>query len=249
MKRLLDKRTLITGGTTGIGLEMARPFLSEGARVAVTGLNPQTLASARAALGPEVLVLASDAGNAAQQPALADQLAGAFGQLDVVVVNAGVADFRPIQAFDEAACDRVMATNFKGPYFLLQALLPLMARPGAVVLNGSVNAHLGKPHSSLYAASKAALLSLARTLSGEWLDKRIRVNAISPGFVETPIFGKLGLSPEQAQGLAQQVQAQVPLGRFGQPAEIARAALFLASDDAAFCLGSELVVDGGLSRL
>lgn len=249
MKRLFDKRTLITGGTSGIGLETARLFLAEGARVAITGQNPQTLASARAALGPEVLVLASDASNAAQQAGLAAQLEAAFGALDVVVVNAGVADFRSLQDFDEASFERVMATNFKGPFFLLQALLPMMARPSSVVLNGSVNAHMGIPNSSLYAASKAALLSLARTLSGEWLPRSIRVNAISPGPVATPIFGKLGLSAEQAQGLAQQVQSQVPLGRFGLPEEIARAALFLASDESAFCLGTELVADGGMSTL
>jgi NAD(P)-dependent dehydrogenase (short-subunit alcohol dehydrogenase family) len=217
--------------------------------VAITGQNAQTLASARATLGPEALVLASDASSAAQQAALAAQLEVAFGARDVAVVNAGVADFRPLQDFDEAAFERVMTTNFKGPFFLLQALLPLLARPSSVVLNGSVNAHIGMPNASLYAASKAALLSLARTLSDEWLGRNIRVNAISPGPVATPIFGKLGLSAGQAHGLAQHVRSQVPLGRFGLPEDIARAALFLASDDSAFCLGSELVADGGMSTL
>jgi NAD(P)-dependent dehydrogenase (short-subunit alcohol dehydrogenase family) len=249
MNRLLDKRTLITGGTTGIGLETARQFLAEGARVAITGSNPETLAAAREALGPQVLVLRSDAGSLAAQTALAQQIKESMGGLDAVFINAGVADFRPIEAFDEAGFDRMFAINLKGPYFLVQALLPLLAKPSSIVLNTSINAHIGMPNSSLYAATKAALLSMARTLSGELVGRGIRVNAISPGPVSTPIFGKLGLPAEQMQGMAQQIMSQIPIGRFGEPAEIAKAVVFFASDESAFALGSELIIDGGMSNL
>jgi NAD(P)-dependent dehydrogenase (short-subunit alcohol dehydrogenase family) len=249
MNRLLDKRTLITGGTTGIGLETARQFLAEGARVAVTGTNPDTLAAAREALGPQVLVLRSDAGNLTAQTALAQQIKEAMGGLDAVFINAGVADFRPIEAFDEAGFDRMFAINLKGPYFLVQALLPLLAKPSSIVLNTSINAHIGMPNSSLYAATKAGLLSMARSLSGELIGRGIRVNAISPGPVSTPIFGKLGLPAEQMQGMAAQIMSQIPIGRFGEPVEIAKAAIFFASDESAYTVGSELIIDGGMSNL
>jgi NAD(P)-dependent dehydrogenase (short-subunit alcohol dehydrogenase family) len=248
MNRLLNKRTLITGGTTGIGLETARQFLAEGARVAVTGSNPETLAAARQSLGPEVLVIASDAGSIAAQKTLAAEIQLAFGGLDAVFINAGVGDFRPIEAFDEAGFDRLFAINLKGPYFLIQALLPLLAKPASIVLNTSINAHIGMPNSSLYAATKAGLLTLARTLSGELIGRGIRVNAISPGPVATPIYGKLGLPPEAVQGMAAQILAQIPAGRFGEPVEIAKAAVFFASDESSFTVGSELIIDGGMSN-
>lgn len=249
MKRLQYKRTLITGGTSGIGLETARQFLTEGARVVVTGHNPQTLAQAREALGPQALVLSSDAGDVGQQAALAQQIKEALGGLDAVFINAGVGDFRPIEAFDGAAFDRMFAINLKGPYFLIQALLPLLAKPSSIVLNSSINAHIGMPMSSLYAASKAGLISLARTLSGELIGRGIRVNAVSPGPVSTPIYGKLGLPAEQLQGMAAHIQSQVPLGRFGEPVEIAKAIVFLASDESSFTVGSELIIDGGMSTI
>ena len=181
MNRLQGKRTLITGGTTGIGLETARQFVAEGARVAVTGNNPETLAAARETLGADVLVLRSDAGDVGAQAALAAQIRQTLGGLDAVFVNAGIGDFRPIEAFDEAGFDRLFAINLKGPYFLLQALVPLLADPSSVVLTASVSAHLGMAMQSVYGASKAALLSLARTLSGELVGRGIRVNAVSPG--------------------------------------------------------------------
>jgi len=249
MTRLLDKRTLVTGGSSGIGLETARQFLREGARVAITGSHADTLAAAREQLGPEVLALRSDAGDLQAQALLAHTLKETWGGLDAVFINAGVAEFRPLEAFDAAAFDRTMAINLRGPYFLIQALLPLLSNPSSIVLNTSINAHIGMPNSSVYAASKAALLSLARTLSGELIGRGIRVNAVSPGPVTTPIFGKLGLPADQLQGLAQQIQAQVPLGRFGNPVEIAKAVVFLASDESSFTVGSELIIDGGMSTL
>jgi NAD(P)-dependent dehydrogenase (short-subunit alcohol dehydrogenase family) len=249
MQRLQGKRTLITGGTTGIGLATAQEFLAQGARVAVTGTNPQTLAAARAALGPNALVIRNDAGSVAAQADLAREIERAYGGLDAVFINAGVGEFRPLEAIDEATFDRMFAINLKGPYFLVQALLPLLANPSSIVLNTSINAHIGMPNSSVYAASKAALISLARTLSGELVGRGVRVNAISPGPVTTPIYGKLGLAPDQLQATAEHIRGQVPLGRFGDPVEIAKAVVFFASDESSFALGAELIVDGGMSTL
>lgn len=249
MSRLKGKRTLITGGTSGIGLETARQFLREGARVALTGMNPVLLDMTRRELGSEVLMIPSDASNAAEQRYVAEAVGKAFGELDVLFVNAGIAEMRPVEQWDEAGFDHLLATNLKGPFFLIQALLPLFANPAAIVLNASVNAHLGMPNTSVYSASKAALLSLARTLSGELLGRGIRVNAVSPGPTATPLYGKLGL-PEQEQMAARAaIENQIPVRRFGSPSEIARAVVFLASDESAFTVGSELVIDGGMANL
>jgi NAD(P)-dependent dehydrogenase (short-subunit alcohol dehydrogenase family) len=249
MKRLDGKRTLITGGTTGIGLETARQFLAEGAKVAVTGTNPTNLAAAKAALGSDALIISSDAGKIADQLVLATKIKEAWGGLDAVFINAGVADFRPVEAFDEAAFDRSVSTNLKGPYFLVQALLPLLANPASIILNTSINAHIGMPNSSIYALTKAGLLSLAKTLSGELIARGIRVNAVSPGPVSTPIFGKMGLPADQLQAMAGHIQSQIPLGRFGNPIEIAKAIVYFASDESSYAVGSELVIDGGMSNL
>lgn len=249
MNRLNGKRALITGGTSGIGLETARQFLAEGAREAVTGSNPESIERARKELGKEVLVLRIDAGQVIEQRALAQAVGDAFGALDAVFVNAGIAEFRPLDQWDEAAFDRMLAVNLKGPYFLLQALLPVLANPASVVLTTSINAHIGMPDSSVYAASKAGLISLARTLSGELISRGIRVNALSPGPVSTPIYGKLGLSAEELQKTAAGILGQIPAGRFGEPGEIAKAVVFLVSDESAFTVGSELIIDGGMSTL
>lgn len=249
MNRLNGKRTLITGGTSGIGLETAKRFLAEGARVAVTGTNPQSLEQARKELGPDVLVLQADAGNVADQQALAKTVGEAFGGLDAVFINAGIAALRPVEAWTEADFDRTLAVNLKGPFFLLQALLPLLANPASVVLNGSINAHIGMPTSSVYGASKAGLISLARTLSGELISRGIRINVISPGPISTPLYGKLGLSADDLGKTADAIRAQIPAGRFGEPSEVAMAALFLASDESRFTVGGELIIDGGMSTL
>ena len=247
MNRLEGKRTLITGGTTGIGLETARQFIAEGARVAITGTNPATLEEAARVLGQDALVLRVDAADVAAQADLARRLKEAFGGLDAVFINAGVADFRPLEQWDAAGFDRSFAINVRGPFFLVQALLPLLADPASIVLNTSINAHIGMPSSSVYAATKAALLSLARTLSGELIGRGIRVNAVSPGPISTPLYGKLGLAPAQLDETAQGILAQVKAGRFGEAIEIAKAVVFLASDETRFAVGSELIVDGGMT--
>lgn len=247
MNRLSNKRALITGATSGIGLETARQFLGEGAKVAITGTTQAGLDSARRELGDSVVAVASDAGDPASQPKLADTIRERLGGLDVLVINAGIADLRPIDQWDEAGFDRSLAINFKGPFFLIRSLLPLFANPASVVLNASINAHIGMPNTSVYGASKAALLSLARTLSGELATRGVRVNAISPGPITTPLYTKLGLSDQQAKSMAEQLTAQVPARRFGRPEEIARTIVFLASDEASFIVGSDLIIDGGLS--
>lgn len=249
MERLKGKRALITGGTSGIGLEVARQFLREGARVLVTGVQEDTLAAARQHLGGDARVVQLDAGDARAQPRLAALVADHFGRLDVAVLNAGIGVFRPLEQWDEDTFDRSLAVNFKGPYFLLQALLPVLANPASVVLTGSVNAHIGMPASSVYSASKAALRSLARTLSGELAPRGVRVNTLSPGPVRTPIYGKLGLPADALQQMEASLIAGMPAGRFGSPEEIARAAVFLASDESAFAVGSELVMDGGFTTV
>jgi NAD(P)-dependent dehydrogenase (short-subunit alcohol dehydrogenase family) len=247
MDRLKGKRALITGGTTGIGFETARQFLNEGARVAITGKNPATLEAARQELGSDVLVVESDASNVAAQKTLAETVGKAFGGLDVLVANAGIAELRPVDKWDEAGFDRTFGINLKGPFFLIQALLPYFANPASIVLNGSVNAHIGMANSSVYGASKAALISLTRTLSGELISRGIRVNAVSPGPIETPLYSKLGLSESDLKAVAGSIKSQVPAGRFGSPVEVAKTIVYLASDESAFAVGSEILFDGGMS--
>ena len=245
MDRLKGKRALITGGTTGIGLETARRFRAEGARVAITGTNPATLEAARKELGREVLVIPSDAGDVAGQKQTAEAIGKEFGQLDVLFVNAGIGEFRPLGEWDEAGFDRSFNINFKGPFFLIQALAPVFAKPASIILMTSINAHIGMPGSSIYAATKGALITLARTLSGELVGRGIRVNAVSPGPIATPLHGKIGMDDAAIRSLV----AQIPAGRRGDPAEVADAVVFFASDESAFTVGSELIIDGGMSTL
>lgn len=245
MDRLKGKRALITGGTSGIGLETAKQFLAEGARVAVTGSNPKTIDAAKAELGKDVVVIQADAGDVAAQKKVAEEVRKAFGGLDVLFVNAGIGEFRPVEAWDEAGYDRSFAVNVKGPFFLVQALLPILANPASIVLNTSINAHIGMPMTTIYAATKAALSSFIRTMSGELIGRGIRVNAVSPGPTATPLHGKIGMDDAAIKGLV----SQIPAGRRGEPREIAKAVVFLASDEAAFTVGSELTIDGGMSTL
>lgn len=249
MGRLQGKLALITGGTSGIGLETARQFLAEGAKVAITGRSESGLRAAVEALGAEIMAIRSDAAALPDQTALAVHLAERWGRLDVLYVNAGDVTHLPIADWTEAAFDRLVATNLKGPFFLIQALLPIMPRSASIILCGSASAHLGLPQSSVYAASKAGLLALARTLSGELVGRGIRVNGLSPGPTETPALGKLGLAPAAERQLQEEIRRLVPIGRMGTPLELARAAVFLASDELSFVVGTELMVDGGTTNL
>ncbi|MCG8271911.1 SDR family oxidoreductase [Aquamicrobium sp. NLF2-7] len=249
MSRLKDKYALITGGTSGIGLETARQFLEEGATVAITGRSSAGLEQAGRELGSSVHLIRNDSGDIAGQANLRNELERRWPRLDVLYINAGDVTHRPMGEWDEATYDRIMAINLKGPFFLIQNLLPLMPNPSSIILCGSVSAHIGLPQSSIYAASKAGLASLARTLSGELISRGIRVNGLIPGPTETPALAKLGLPPKGEQALRQEIRDLVPVGRMGKPWELARAAVFLASDESGFVVGSELLVDGGVGNL
>lgn len=249
MGRLTGKYTLITGGTSGIGLATAQEFIAEGAHVAVTGRNPETLAEAQRVLGDNAWVIAADAGDISAQQQLADTLSSRWPRLDAVFINAGDVTHGLIEEWREEAWDRLMGINLKGPFFLVQALLPLLNNPSSVILCGSVSARIGLPTSSVYAASKAGLLSLARTLSAELLPRGIRVNGLSPGPVETPALNKLGLSADAQKALQGDIASLVPLGRMGTPTELAKAAIYLASDESSYTVGIDLLVDGGTGSL
>ena len=249
MKKLANKVALITGGSSGIGLATAKVFAEEGAEVIITGRNQESLDKAVGELEHRVIGIISDTAQLADIEKLAAELRSQGKQVDVLFLNAGIAKLAPIEQTDEAFYDETFNINVKGLYFTIKHLLPLMGEGTSIVINASINAYIGMPNSSVYAASKAAVISLARTLSGELVSRGIRVNAISPGPINTPIFGKMGMSPEQLEATATGIQQQVPMGRFGHPEEIAKAALFLASDDSSFVIGAELVADGGMSTL
>ena len=242
--RLPSRRALITGGTSGIGLETARAFLAEGARLIVTGSSDESVRQAQEELGSDVVVLRSNAADVQDQRELAATVSEHFGQLDVAFLNAGTSLWQPIEDWDEQTFDRIFATNVKGPYFLVQALLPFLANPASIVLNASAFAHIGVPMTSVCTASKAALLSLIKTLSSELMPRGIRVNAVSPGPIDTPIFDKIGLTDENKEQAIQEVLGRSPTGRFGHPREIANAVVFLASSASAWTIGSEFIIDG-----
>src|ERR1044072_5186092 len=239
--KLEGKVAVVTGGNSGIGLATAKEFAREGARVVITGRDARTLAEAAREIGGDVLALRSDAASLADIDGLFASVGEQVGRVDVLFVNGAVAPFASLEETDEELFDNVMNINFKGAYFTVKKALPLLSEGASVVLNTSVVAPIGFPSASVYSASKAALLSLVRTPSADLAGRRIRVNAVSPGPVETPIFGRMGLPEEAQQGFG----GQVPLKRLGRPEEIAKAVLFLASSDSSFLLGTEIVADGG----
>lgn len=249
MHRFEGKTVLVTGGNSGIGLAAAQAFAAEGARVIITGRDAATLEAAKPTLGANALVIRNEAGTVAAARALAHRLADEDIRLDAVFINAGIARFAPLADVDEALWDQTFNTNVKGPFFQIQALTPLFNKGASIVLNGSINAHIGMPASSVYAASKAGIISLAKTLSAELLPRGVRVNVISPGPVSTPIYGKLGLDADTLATTAAQIKNQIPLGRFGDPKEIAATVLHLSSAESAFIVGTEIVADGGMSQL
>lgn len=249
MNRFQHKTVLVTGGSSGIGLAAAQSFAAEGARVIITGRDTTALEAARATLGEQAHALRIDSQSATGAADLAGAISALQLKLDAVFINAGIARLAPFSAIDEALWDSLFDTNVKGAFFQIQALLPLLNRGASIVLNGSINAHIGMPGTSAYGASKAALVSLARTLSAELLPQGVRVNVVSPGPVSTPLYGKLGLDAAALDAVGEQIRAQVPLGRFGEPAEIAATVLHLAAPESAFIVGSEIIIDGGMSQL
>ncbi|GBQ33722.1 short-chain dehydrogenase/reductase SDR [Gluconacetobacter sacchari DSM 12717] len=247
--RLSGKTALITGGTSGIGLATARRFIEEGARVAVTGRDESRFADVHAELGGEALVLAADVRSIEAMQAVASRIQDTFGGLDILFANAGYVIPTPLQSIDERQYDDVMDISVKGAVFTMQAALPVLREGASVILTTSFIDQTGKHALSLVAAAKAAVRSFARSWSYELLDRKIRVNAVAPGGIETPLLGKLGLSEAEVEAFKTQFASTVPLGRMGRPEEIAAAVLYLASDESRYVVGTELVVDGGCSQL
>lgn len=248
MSKLQGKVALITGGTTGIGLATAKVFQAEGAQIVVTGQSAKNIASAQKDLGPAAAVIQSDTSKLADIDSLIEQIRARHGRIDILFANAGVGQFRPIDKVDEENFDWMFGTNVKGLYFTVQKALPLIPDGGAILLNASVASKKGFPGASIYAATKAAVRSFGRTLGAELSPRRVRVNVISPGPVDTPILSKGNLPPEAVQQLMDGMAQAVSLKRLGRPEEIAQAALFLVSNEASFVIGAELFVDGGLAE-
>jgi hypothetical protein len=248
-ERFKDKVAIVTGGNSGIGLATARAYVREGAKVAITGRSDATLKAAQKELGPDVLAIKADFSKVAEIASAMDRIKERFGRIDALFVNAGIGKFIPLEEVTEEFFDETMATNLKGAFFTVQKAVPLFSRGAAVVLNASVSGHIGMPGSTVYGASKAAVLNLAKTLSADLLSKGVRVNVVSPGPIATPILDRMGLPEEATRQLKQSIVDQVPLKRFGQPDEIAAAVLYLSSSESAYVVGTELVVDGGMIQL
>jgi NAD(P)-dependent dehydrogenase (short-subunit alcohol dehydrogenase family) len=247
---MLDGKTaLITGGSSGIGLATALRLRNDGARVAITGTDEAKLKAARAQIGGDTLAIRTDVRSLAELAAMAEQIREAFGTLDILFANAGLAYGTPIATTDEASFDRLMDVNVKGVFFTVQSILPVMKDGGAIVLNTSWLGQVGTPGRAVLSASKAAVRSFTRVLAAELVERRIRVNAVSPGPIETPIHRAPGQSEAEFAEYAAKVGAKVPIGRMGKAEEIAAAVAFLASDDAQYILGAELNVSGGFGDL
>ena len=245
MQKLKGKTALVTGGNSGMGFATAQVFLAEGATVIITGRNRELIEEATKSLGAGAFGIVSDAGKMADLNALQKQVLEISPNIDILYANAGVFFLAPFEQMTEEMFDSNMDINFKGAFFTVQKLLPLINEGGSIILNATIAAHKGLGGSAAYSASKAAVLSLSKTLAVELAGKKIRVNCISPGGINTPIMGKTGMDMATIQQFASNMILKIPQQRFGEPDEIAKAALFLATDDSSFMTGSELTVDGG----
>ncbi len=244
--RFADKVAVIVGGNSGIGLASAQAFAREGARVVITGRNTATLARAAESIAGPPLAIRCDLSDLRQIDALIGEIRVKLARIDILFVNAGVGAFIPIESVTEEDWDRLMAINLKGVFFTVQKALPLLPRGAAIVLNSSIGWKKGIPTGSAYAASKAGVRALGRNFAAELVGRGIRVNVVSPGPIETPIIGRTaGLTPEMIPELRRQMVENTPMKRMGEPEEVARAALFLASDEASFVTGIDMLVDGG----
>ena len=247
--RLKNKSALITGGTSGLGLATAKLFIAEGARVAVTGRDETAFEQVKGELGENALALKGDVRSIKDMRTIASTVNEKFGGLDVVFANAGWAFPSALKDINEELYNDIMDVNVKGVVYTLQAALPYLREGSSFILNTSFVAQTGKHGISLTAAAKAAVRSLARSWSYEFLGRKIRFNAIAPGGINTPLLGKWGMSDEDLQNFKSEFSKFVPVGHMGRPEDIAYAALYLASDESSYIVGTELVVDGGASQL
>lgn len=243
MSDLKGKTAVITGGNSGIGYATAKKFKALGANVVITGRNAQALDKAATELGVNAIL--ADQANLTDLDNLVSQVKDQFGSVDTLFINAGVAEFAPIEHMSEDQFDNMMNVNFKGAFFTLQKFLATLNDGASVINLSSINAYTGMPNTAVYAASKAALNSLTRTAASELAPRKIRVNSVNPGPVNTPIFGKLGMPEDTIKEFAGAMQNRIPLKRFGEPEDIANLVAFLASDEASFITGSEYNIDGG----
>lgn len=249
MHRFAGKIAVVTGGNSGIGLASAKRLHQEGARVVITGRDARSLDSAVGEIGAGSLAVQSDVSKLEDIDRLYAFVASRLGKIDVLFANAGVAKFAPYSVSQAALFDELFAINVKGVYFTLQKALPHLNEGASIILNTSVVASKGSENMGIYAATKAAVRSFARTAASELKDRNIRVNAVAPGPISTPIFGRSGLTEEQIAGFEAGISDRVPMRRMGRPEEIANAVAFLASDDASYITGVELNVDGGMANL
>ncbi|MFL5330401.1 MAG: glucose 1-dehydrogenase [Gemmataceae bacterium] len=249
MAKLAGKVALVTGGNSGMGLASARLLAEEGANVVITGRRQKDLDVAAASIGPNALAVQGDVSKLADLDRLFATIKEKFGGLDIVFANAGLGTLAPLGQVSEEQFDREFDVNVKGLFFTVQKALPLLREGGSIILNASVAATKGMEAFSVYSATKAAVRSFARTWTTDLKARKIRVNALSPGPIETPIFTKMGLSHEQASGFKNSLPGMVPLGRMGTSEEIAKTVLFLASDDSSYITGIDLVVDGGFAQI
>jgi NAD(P)-dependent dehydrogenase (short-subunit alcohol dehydrogenase family) len=248
-KKLEGKIALVTGGNSGIGLATAKRFVAEGAKVIITGRRKENLDAAVKEIGSYVTAIQADASKLEDIDRVYAEIKKQFGRVDVLFVNAGVGEFAPIDKVTEEHYDKIMGINLKGVFFTVQKALPLIPAGGTIVLNASIVSVKGMPAFGVYSATKAAVRSFARTWTNELKDRQIRVNVVSPGPIDTPGVDGLVQDAEQAKELKAGLASQVPLGRMGEPDEIAKVVVFLASDDASYVAGVELFVDGGMVQV
>lgn len=248
--KLAGKRALITGGNSGIGLATARLFISEGAEVAITGRDQKTLDAAIAELGPLAHGYRADVTIAEDRKQLFSALAKDFGNLDIVFANAGIGGRTPTGATDDATFENIIHTNLSGAFFTVNSAAPLLNDNGSIIFNGSVHNYLGQAGMAAYAATKGGLVSMARAIAADLAPRNIRVNVVAPGATKTPIWKRgprANVTAEESAKLATFVSSSIALGRWGEPEELAKAVLFLASDDSSYVNAIELMVDGGLT--
>jgi NAD(P)-dependent dehydrogenase (short-subunit alcohol dehydrogenase family) len=248
-KKLEGKVAVITGGNSGMGLATAKLFVEEGAHVYITGRRQKELDEAAKAIGKNVTAVQGDVANLADLDRRYATVKEKHGRVDVVFANAGAGELVPLGQITEQHFDKLFSINVKGLLFTVQKALPLMPDGGSVILTGSIAGYTGVPAFSVYSATKAAVRSFARSWTNDLKDRKIRVNTLSPGPVDTPIFDGIGGTKEEQEKVKQGFAAQVPLGRMGRPEEIATVALFLASDDSSFVTGIDLSVDGGMAQV